>query len=182
MKRALSQHSGEVRGRGDPEELKLLKAAFQDAASVPPDELTHGFHAYPASFYPHPWLLEHGFSVAKADAPPTPDLRGFATAQALAHLFNTDSQDNIKYASLDRHPRFAERGRAGSTGIGAVHDRDTGLADFTVGVGNWSYNLTAASALDTFALDEDNDFFSSGAVPTTEQHGNIAIENPRVLL
>jgi SAM-dependent methyltransferase len=52
VKRALSQHGAELSSRGDEAERRLLEAAFKDAAGVEPDEVTHGFHSYPARMHP----------------------------------------------------------------------------------------------------------------------------------
>ena len=59
--------------------------------------------------------------------PPPPPA---AAEQArLAHLLDADREHEVVDAGLDRHPRLAERGRAGGAGVRAVDHRNAGLAD-----------------------------------------------------
>ncbi len=51
QKRSLSNQGGETEVHGPPEIVEPLRRAL-DATSADPDELTHGFHAYPAKMHP----------------------------------------------------------------------------------------------------------------------------------
>jgi len=65
---------------------------------------------------------------------------------------------------------WAQQGAVGFTFKGSYFDNyvfrghlynpgDTGIVELSVGKGSFSYNLLAAEPIDTFAIDEDTDFF-----------------------
>ena len=56
-RRALSQIEGPVETRGDEGAAAILASAWEAAKAAPADELTHGFHAYPARM--HPQMARH---------------------------------------------------------------------------------------------------------------------------
>lgn len=66
----------------------------------------HGFHAYPASFYSHAWLLESGHCVQRADAPAPPELGNLPLAQRRA------LESGLQMASLDMARTRAFAGEA----------------------------------------------------------------------
>jgi 23S rRNA G2445 N2-methylase RlmL len=51
-RRALAQRGGRITQRGDPEWSAPLAAALGAADGGATDDLTHGFHAYPARMHP----------------------------------------------------------------------------------------------------------------------------------
>lgn len=52
QRRSLSHQGGDVRTAGDPRRAEALRAVLASAGTVDPDELTHGFHPYPARMHP----------------------------------------------------------------------------------------------------------------------------------
>jgi hypothetical protein len=50
-RRARLAPSGPVHSRGHPELAPILKSAFEQAAKLPADTLTHGFHTYPGRMH-----------------------------------------------------------------------------------------------------------------------------------
>jgi hypothetical protein len=51
-RRSLSQRGGAIRAAGDPEMASRLAKAIAGTDGAPADDLTHGFHTYPARMHP----------------------------------------------------------------------------------------------------------------------------------
>ncbi|MDJ0836600.1 MAG: hypothetical protein QNK37_08785 [Acidobacteriota bacterium] len=79
----------------------------------------------------------------------------YALCASPALAWQKKKQRNVGYTFKGTYTdNYVYRGHLYSPG-------DTGIAELTLGMGNWSYNVLAAEPFDALPIDEDTDYFGS---------------------